>query len=90
MSWCWHWLDAPPINGSLFHKQLALLRDRLSPGVEQAAAAPLLAAVGGDHVQARALWGFAHGLVDLELAGRFPPGTNVEAAWAAWLLAFER
>lgn len=57
-------------------------RGRLSPGVEEAAAAPLLRVTGGRLPAARALWGLAHGLVDLELAGRFPPDADVDAAWA--------
>jgi AcrR family transcriptional regulator len=57
-------------------------RGRLSPGVEEAAAAPLLRVTGGRLPVARALWGLAHGLVDLELAGRFPPDADVDAAWA--------
>jgi len=56
-------------------------RGRLTPGVENAAAAPLIRAAGGDIDAARALWGLAHGLVDLELAGRFPPGADIAAAW---------
>ena len=56
-------------------------RERLPPGVEEAAAAPILRAAGGDRDAARALWGLAHGLVDLENAGRFPPDADVDAAW---------
>ncbi|HEX5290528.1 MAG TPA: TetR/AcrR family transcriptional regulator [Streptosporangiaceae bacterium] len=56
-------------------------RDHLTPGVEDAAAAPLIRAAGGNTAAARALWGLAHGLVDLELAGRFPPGADIAAAW---------
>lgn len=66
-----------------------LWRDRLTPGVEAAAAAPLMKAVDGDQDRARALWALAHGLVDLELAGRFPPGADVDAAWRAAIAAFE-
>ena len=40
--------------------------------------------------RARALWGLAHGLVDLELAGRFPPGADIDAAWAAAVASFDR
>ena len=65
-----------------------LPRERLTPGVEQAAAAPLLRATGGDPALARALWGLAHGLAILELDGRFPPGADVDAAWAAGAAAF--
>jgi Tetracyclin repressor-like, C-terminal domain len=63
-------------------------RERLAPGVEEAAAAPILRATGGDPAAARALWGVAHGLVDLELAGRFPPDADLDAAWAYALGAF--
>ena len=49
--------------------------------MEDAAAAPLIRAAGGNIAAARALWGLAHGLVDLELAGRFPPGADITAAW---------
>ena len=45
-----------------------LPRDRLPPGLEAAAADPLLSAFGDEHV-ARAVWASAHGLVTLE-AGR--------------------
>jgi AcrR family transcriptional regulator len=65
-----------------------LHRDRLSPGVEAAAAAPVVAAVGGDEHRARALWALAHGLVTLELAGRFPPGADLDRTWATAVAAF--
>ncbi|GAB3359969.1 WHG domain-containing protein [Micromonospora halotolerans] len=62
--------------------RMPLARERLAPGVEAAAAGPLLRMTGGDLAAARALWGLAHGLVDLELAGRFPPGADLDAVWA--------
>jgi AcrR family transcriptional regulator len=65
-----------------------LPRDLLPPGVEDAAAAPLIA-VTGSVAEARALWGLAHGLVSLELAGRFPPGADVDAAWRVGIAAFQ-
>lgn len=65
-----------------------LARDALTPGLEDAAAAPLVAAVGGDEHQARVVWAAAHGLVDLELADRFPPGADLDAAWDALAAAF--
>jgi AcrR family transcriptional regulator len=80
---------------ALSHPQLYTLatngplhRDRLSPGVEAAAAAPVVAAVGGDEHRARALWALAHGLVTLELAGRFPPGADLDRTWATAVAAF--
>ncbi|MYV99463.1 TetR/AcrR family transcriptional regulator [Streptomyces sp. SID3343] len=63
-------------------------RDALPAGLEDRAAAPLMRAVGGDHDTARALWGFAHGMVVLELAGRFPPGADLSGAWASGHSAF--
>jgi AcrR family transcriptional regulator len=66
-----------------------LARHRLSEGTEADAAAPLVAAVGGDEHRSRALWAAAHGLVDLELADRYPPGADIDAAWDALVDAFE-
>ena len=83
------WALAHPNRYRLSSGQ-SLHRDRLAPGVEAAASAPLLAAVGGDPELVRALWGFAHGLVDLELAGRFPPDADLAATWAAGIAAFSR
>ena len=64
-----------------------LARERLPAGLEVSAAAPLLAALG-DRDRARAAWAAAHGLAALELAGRFPAGADVDAAWAAMVHAF--
>lgn len=64
-----------------------LPRDELPEGLEQRAAAPLVALVGNADV-ARAAWAFAHGMVSLELAGRFPATADLDAAWATGLAAF--
>jgi AcrR family transcriptional regulator len=64
-----------------------LQRDRLSPGVEQRAAAPVLEATG-DADLARAVWAFAHGMTILELNGRFPEDADLDAAWARGMRAF--
>jgi AcrR family transcriptional regulator len=64
-----------------------LPRDELPEGLEARAAAPLVAATGDADV-ARAAWAFAHGMVQLELAGRFPPGADLDAAWRAGIEAF--
>ena len=58
-------------------------RENLTPGLEDAAAAPLLEALDGDRNRARAFWALAHGLVLLELDGRFPGDADLEAAWLA-------
>ncbi|TMR20944.1 TetR/AcrR family transcriptional regulator [Nonomuraea turkmeniaca] len=65
-----------------------LPRDLLPPGVEDRAALPLVRTVGFDEAAARAVWAFAHGMVILELDGRFPPGADLSAAWEAGLRAF--
>jgi AcrR family transcriptional regulator len=65
-----------------------LARERLPEGVEDRAAAPLVRAVG-DLDRARALWAFAHGMIMLELAQRFPPGADVATAWRAGIEAFQ-
>jgi AcrR family transcriptional regulator len=79
---------------ALAHPHLYLLitnrplpRDRLPAGVEDRAAAPLLRATG-DRALARAFWAFGHGLVALELAGRFPPDADLDAAWQAGIASF--
>lgn len=59
-----------------------LARERLPEGLEARAQAPLVAAAGGDQDRARAVWAFAHGMVTLEQAGRFPPGAGLDRAWA--------
>jgi AcrR family transcriptional regulator len=64
-----------------------LPRDRLRPGVEAAAAAPLLR-VAGDADLARAVWAFAHGMTMLELDGRVPRSADLDAAWASGIAAF--
>lgn len=65
-----------------------LRRDEIAPGVEAAAAAQLVAAAGGEEHRARALWALAHGLIDLELAGRFPPDADLDRTWQAALTPF--
>jgi AcrR family transcriptional regulator len=65
-----------------------LRRDQLTPDVEQRAAAPVLQAAGGDPDLARAFWAFAHGMINLEMNGRFPEDADLDAAWERGLQAF--
>jgi AcrR family transcriptional regulator len=65
-------------------------RSLLADGVEQRAAATLVAAAGGDGDLARAMWAFAHGMTILELDRRFPPDADLDAAWRRGLDAFRR
>ena len=63
-------------------------RSQLPIGLEDRAAAPLVAAFGGDRAMARAAWATIKGLVDLELAHRFPPDADLEAIYAAATRAY--
>ncbi|WP_055490151.1 TetR/AcrR family transcriptional regulator [Streptomyces sp. TP-A0356] len=67
-----------------------LPRPSLPPGLEDRAALPLLRACGGDLDLARATWAFAHGMVILEIHGRFPGDADLEAAWKRGLQALHR
>jgi AcrR family transcriptional regulator len=67
-----------------------LQRDRLAPGVEERAARALIDAVGGDRDLARAAFAFAHGMANLELNERFPPGADIDAAWDRGLEAIRK
>ena len=66
-----------------------LPRERLPVGLEYRAAAPLTQAMGSV-AGARAAWALAHGLVILEINGRFPADADVDAAWRAGITALER
>jgi hypothetical protein len=78
-------LAHPHLYGLMTERPLP--RDRLPPGAEERAAAPLHEALGDEH-RARAAWAAAHGLAALELRARFPPGADLDAAWAATVAAF--
>ena len=65
-----------------------LPRAELPAGLEDRAALPLLRACGGDIDLARATWAFAHGMVILEIHGRFPDDADLAAAWNRGLKAF--
>ena len=79
-------LEHPHLYRLLFQGRLP--REQLAPGAEARAAAPVIAAAGGDLDRARAVFAFAHGMVILELDDRFPPGADLDAAWARGLSAF--
>jgi AcrR family transcriptional regulator len=64
-----------------------LPRAELPAGAEDQAASPLQAVLP-DEDQARAAWAGAHGLSILEIHGRFPPGADLDSAWAALVAAF--
>ena len=64
-----------------------LPRGQLTPGLEERAAAPLVRAAGSPE-RARAVFAFLHGMLILELNGRFPDDGGLEPAWRAGLAAF--
>jgi AcrR family transcriptional regulator len=66
-----------------------LPHDLLPRGLEARAAAPLLKAAG-DADLSRALHGFLHGMVTLELSGRFPPWAKLDRAWQKGILALNK
>ncbi|WP_406445801.1 TetR-like C-terminal domain-containing protein [Streptomyces sp. NBC_00631] len=64
-----------------------LPRAALPSGLGDRAALPSLRACGGDLDLARATWAFAHGMVILEIHGRFPDDADLDAAWKRGLKA---
>jgi AcrR family transcriptional regulator len=58
-----------------------LRREYLPAGLEADVTAMAISLTRGDHEHARAVWGLVHGLVDLEMAGRFPPGADLDTTW---------
>lgn len=64
-------------------------RNQLPAGLEAAAAAPIVIAVGGDLDLARVAWALAHGLASLEIAQRFPEDADLDAAWRTAVAALQ-
>lgn len=62
-------------------------RAHLTPGLEDWAGEPFFLATGDPWV-AQAMWSAAHGLVILELDGRYPEGSELSATWEAAVAAF--
>ena len=58
-----------------------LLRDLLPEGLEDECAVPVMELAGWDPDRSRVQWATAHGLISLEIAGRFPSYADVDAAW---------
>ena len=56
-------------------------RDTLDPVAESHAGEALRRAIGDDDVRVQSVSVFAHGMTSLEIDGRFPPGTDVDALW---------
>jgi len=65
-----------------------LPRSELSPGLEEWAGEPFFLVTREAHL-AQALWSFAHGMVILEIDGRYPEGSDLDRTWMAGAAAFE-
>lgn len=64
-----------------------LRRDLLPDCLEDWAGQPFFLATG-DPYRSQALWSFAHGMVILEVDGRYPAGSDLDRTWQAGALAF--
>jgi AcrR family transcriptional regulator len=62
-------------------------RSQLADGLEDWAGEPFLLVAGEPHL-AQAMWSAAHGMVVLELDGRYPPGSDLDRTWAEAAAAF--
>jgi AcrR family transcriptional regulator len=69
--------------------QLQLHRDLLPEGLEAEVLGHVVAAAGGSHLLARALWAQLHGLVDLELQGRLPSDADLDGTWQRVIAGIE-
>jgi AcrR family transcriptional regulator len=64
-----------------------LRRDLLPEGLEEWAGQPFFFAAG-DPFRSQALWSAAHGMVILEIDGRYPDGSELDRTWEAAAAAF--
>lgn len=64
-----------------------LPREALPEGLEEWAGSPFFLATEDSHL-AQALWSYAHGMVVLELDGRFPDDSDLNRTWQAGARAF--
>jgi AcrR family transcriptional regulator len=62
--------------------RIPLLRERLPQGLEDGVTKMVISITGRDHEHARAVWALMHGLVDLEIVGRFPANANLDKTWS--------
>ncbi len=64
-----------------------LPRPALPPGLEAWSGEPFVLVTGDEH-RGRALWSLGHGMVLLEIDGRYPDGADLDRAWQAAAEAF--
>lgn len=65
-----------------------LRRDLLPECLEDWAGQPFYFAADRDEYRSQALWSLAHGMVILEIDGRYPDGSDLDQTWAAAAAAF--
>lgn len=80
-----HANSAPQLYRLATERQLNReLLNEIDPGSEFAAMAAVIRLFGesaADHDRSRQAWAMIHGMVSLELAGRFPPGVDLTRTW---------
>ena len=82
-----HALDQP--NRYRLATSGRLRRDLLPECLEEWAGQPFFFAAG-DPYRSQALWSFAHGMVILEIDGRYPDDSDLDGTWEAGAAAFDR
>jgi AcrR family transcriptional regulator len=83
-----HWaLTNPNLYPVIFQRRL--LRELLPEDLEAKVLGLVVTAAGGSHTQARAMWAQLHGLVDLELQGRFPGDADMHETWEQVITTIE-
>jgi AcrR family transcriptional regulator len=82
-----HALDQP--NRYRLATSGRLRRDLLPDCLEEWAGQPFFFATG-DPFRSQALWSFAHGMVILEIDGRYPDDSELDRTWEAGAAAFDR
>ena len=80
-------LENPNLYPVVFQRKLH--RDLITPGLEAEVLGHVVAAAGGSHMQARAIWAQLHGLVDLELQYRLPADADMVATWEQVIAGIE-
>jgi AcrR family transcriptional regulator len=80
-------LDHPHLYRLTFHSPLTA---GIDPVAERYSGTALREITGGDLDAARAFWAFFHGMVSLELDGRFPTGSDLDSIWTLGLEGIRR
>ncbi|GGL32638.1 TetR/AcrR family transcriptional regulator [Planomonospora parontospora] len=82
-----HFSDKAAVEAALIERGLMEIDAVLYGVLEEWSGTPFFLAAGDPYL-AQALWSFAHGMVILELDGRYPEGSDLERTWAEGARAF--